>query len=1078
MAIPLSIPFARAARGLLATALVTALAVTALPEAAHAVVPSGFSEAVVASPTAPTAMELAPDGRIFVSEQAGALRVIKNGAMLPQPFLTLDVDARSERGLLGIAFDPDFAANSYLYLYYTAPAPTPHNRVSRFTANGDQAVPGSEKIILELPTLGTALVHNGGDIHFGPDGKLYIPVGDNASSVKAQQLTSPLGKILRINADGTIPPDNPFYGQTTGINRAIWALGLRNPFTAAFQPGTGRYFINDVGLDTWEEINEGQAGANYGWPTVEGPSTDTRFTTPLFAYQHDGDIATTGCAITGGVFYNPKTAQFPGQYVGKYFFGDYCSSWIRQLNPGNAAVQPFGTKFRFVIDLAVSDDGYMWVLTRADKNPAAVTRISYDAAVAPMVTSDPQPQTVAIGDPVSFTVSASGTAPLAYQWQRDGADIPGATSQTYTIPSASLADDNARFRVRVSNSLGTDVSAEALLRVIDNDHPVAVIGQPPSGAKYVAGQTISYSGTGTDTEDGTLPPPAFTWEVVFHHEDHVHPFLGPVSGQTSGSFEIPRTGEMSADVFYRIHLTVKDSAGLTHHVTRDILPTTVDFTLATSPAGLRLTLDGQPLTAPAMIRGVAGTQRELTALSPQDAQGKVWEFAAWSDGGTATHTVTLPEVPVTYTAAYIESAGITYRSSASDSSPEGRSSITIGKPPGTAPGDLMVASIVVNDHDPGLATPAGWTLVRQDAISFKLRQAVYTRVAGASEPATYTWSLTADFRRLAGGISSYLGADPGNPVDVSAALADSTADTEIEAPALVTTVPGTRLVYLNAVNGEGGVTPAADTAERYDVTSPNLDLPRDALAEAADVAQPAAGPATARTATAAQAGVHIASVLALRPASGTPGISFVASASSGSAAGRIAMAIQRPAGTASGDVMVASVVVNSDDSAITAPAGWTEVRQAAIPGQLRHLVYVRVAGGAEPASYTWNSALARRVAGGISTYRGVSTASPVDASGVLADATADTSIDAPSITTTVAGTRLIHLAGVNAEGGVTPPGGTERYEASSPNADLPRDALAEASDVTQPSAGGTGIRTATSASSGVHIGIHVALRPA
>src|SRR5207249_8583728 len=234
---------------------------------------AGFEDqAYVALGFDPTSMEFSPDGRLFVAEQQGSLHVIKDGALLPTPFVTVAVEPTSERGLLGIAFDPNYATNRFVYVYYTAPSPTIHNRVSRFTAdiaNQDVAAAGSEVAILDLENLG-ATNHNGGAIHFGSDGQLYVAVGENANSANAQTLGNRLGKMLRIHADGTIPTDNPFYGVASGDNRAIWALGLRNPFTFGFQPGTGRMFINDVGQDTWEEINEGVAGANYGWPNCEG----------------------------------------------------------------------------------------------------------------------------------------------------------------------------------------------------------------------------------------------------------------------------------------------------------------------------------------------------------------------------------------------------------------------------------------------------------------------------------------------------------------------------------------------------------------------------------------------------------------------------------------------------------------------------------------------------------------------------------------------------------------------------------------------------------------------------------------
>jgi glucose/arabinose dehydrogenase len=216
------------------------------PTAPAATVPSGFLDSTyVELPSDATAMQFAPDGRLFVCQQSGKLRVVQNGNLLTTPFVTLSVAASGERGLLGVAFDPDFATNHFVYVYYTATTPTIHNRVSRFTANGNVAVAGSERVLLDLEPLSTATVHNGGAIHFGNDGKLYIAVGDNSQGGRAQKLAYTYGKVLRINRDGTIPTSNPFFATATGVNRSIWALGLRNPFTTAFQRSTGRFFINE-----------------------------------------------------------------------------------------------------------------------------------------------------------------------------------------------------------------------------------------------------------------------------------------------------------------------------------------------------------------------------------------------------------------------------------------------------------------------------------------------------------------------------------------------------------------------------------------------------------------------------------------------------------------------------------------------------------------------------------------------------------------------------------------------------------------------------------------------------------------
>lgn len=425
--------------------------------------PPGFIETLVAGGlSSPTAMEFAPDGRLFVAIETGEVRVIKNGVLLPTPFATANVDSSGERGLLGITFDPNFATNKFVYLYYTSATLPSHNRVTRFTANGDVAVPNSETPILELDTLsGGGTIHNGGAIHFGPDGKLYIAVGDDAFGDNSQTLNNQFGKMLRLNSDGTIPSDNPFYNTATGNNRAIWALGLRNPFTFAFQAGSGRMFINDVGQISWEEIDDGIKGSNYGWPIAEGPRPDPTYVEPIFYYGH-GDSDTTGCAITGGAFYNPATNQFPSGYTGKYFFADFCSGWIRLLDTSNYTAAGFATGAAFPVDLKVAADGSLYYLARG--GGGAVYKIQYSPVPA-SITTHPTDQTVLQGQPVTFQVTAGGTTPLIYQWQRNMVDIPGANGSSYVILAAHLADNGAKFRCVVSNAAGTANSNEATLTV-------------------------------------------------------------------------------------------------------------------------------------------------------------------------------------------------------------------------------------------------------------------------------------------------------------------------------------------------------------------------------------------------------------------------------------------------------------------------------------------------------------------------------------------------------------------------------------------------------------------------------------
>ena len=514
----------------------------------------------------------------------------------------------------------------------------------RFIANGDVVVPGSGRVILELDPLSTATSHNGGALHFGSDGQLYIAVGDNTKGSNAQNLSNLLGKILRIASDGTIPSDNPF-AQSTTARHEIWAFGLRNPFTFAFRGGTSFMYINDVGQSTWEEIDLGQAGANYGWPASEGPTTNPAYKSPIYYYGHSD-----GCAITGGAFYSPTTPSFPSSYVGKYFFGDYCSGFIRALDPSTAQASGFITGASQPVDIQVGADGSLYYLARGT---GSVMKIRYTTNPSPVITTQPTSQLVSVGYPVTFSVTASGPSPYNYQWKRNSVNISGATARTYRIASTTLSDNGARFRVRVSNAYGNTLSNVATLSVTSDKPPVGQILTPVQGTTYFGGMVVNYSGSASDFEDGDLPPSAFTWQVDFHHDTHIHPFIAATTGSKSGTFTIPTRGETSSNVYYRIILKVTDSVGLTRTVTRDILPRKADMTFATYPAGLQITLDGQNHITPFTVTGVVGIIRAIAAPSPQTLNGLSYVFQSWSDGGSRSHEISTPAVNTTYRANFI-----------------------------------------------------------------------------------------------------------------------------------------------------------------------------------------------------------------------------------------------------------------------------------------------------------------------------------------------------------------------------------------------------------------------------------------
>ena len=617
--------------------------------------PSGFAETRLASGLDVTGMEFAPDGRLFITEKAGRVRIIRNGSLLSTPFLTINVNNDNERGLQSIVFDPNFASNHYVYLYYTTATTPIHNRVSRFTANGDGTVAGSEKILLELNNL-NAGNHNGGALFF-KDGKLFITTGDNKISSNAQSKNTLLGKVLRINPDGSIPTDNPFYTSASGNNRAIWALGLRNPFRAVVQPGTGRIFINDVGADIWEEINEAAAGRNFGWPDIEGKRTTqiapANYQDPLYAYNHSA-----GCSITDGTFYNPTVVQFPASYVGKYFFADYCGGYLKTLDLTTHAVATFATGISQALGVKVGPDGSLYYLARGASNTntfsvnGEVWRVQYTASNAPSISAQPVSKTVEVGQTVTFAVGASG-AGLSYQWQRNGINIPGATSASYTTSATSLTDNGAVFQVIVKNALGLVVSNGAKLAVSSNHTPTASITSPANGTVYRAGNVIHFTGIGHDPEDGTLPATAYEWEVLFYHDTHNHPGPEPTvsADGRSGSFEIPTEGETSANVWYRLFLKVKDSRGATYTTSVDVRPRVVTISLASNPAGLSLILDDHAQASPYARKCVAGMLMNLSAPVSQTLNGSAYGFSNWSSGGK-TGGIIVPDSDVTYTATF------------------------------------------------------------------------------------------------------------------------------------------------------------------------------------------------------------------------------------------------------------------------------------------------------------------------------------------------------------------------------------------------------------------------------------------
>ncbi len=601
--------------------------------------------------SSPTAMAFAPDGRLFVTQQAGSIRVITAaGQLLATPFLTLpSVRSDEERGLLGIAFDPDFTTNSWVYIFYS-PGNAAVSRVSRVTASGNVAVANSEVTIFEYGNFSGN--HRGGDIHFGPDGLLYVALGDAGEQTNSQSVTSFDGKILRLNKNGTAAAGNPASftnssGATltpSGLFKAIWAIGLRNPYRFSFQEGAGAMRINDVGSDQWEEVNVGVAGSNYGWPTCEGLCGNANTRDPIYAHVRGPD-PDQGCAITGGAFQSGN--QFPAAYLDGYFVIDYCSTWLRHLRVDDSQeTLPIAIP-QFSVDLKFAPDGSLYILGHSAGAISRVTHTGTGQNRNPVARGTATPTSGAPPLAVSFNATTSSDPdgdPLSFAWTfGDGGSATGATPN-HTYQTAGT------YTATVTVSDGRGGSGATQFTIAAGRPPVPTIALPAVGALYSAGDTISFSGTATDPDDGTLPASAFSWTVLFHHDIHTHPALGPLTNTRSGSFTIPRTGHTEDTVFYRIYLTVTDSSGVQTQVTRDVQPRKARLTLAANVTGARILLDGSPQVSPYSFNSVVGVQRTIEVPSPQTVGGQSYAFSSWSDGGARSHVITTPATNQTYTA--------------------------------------------------------------------------------------------------------------------------------------------------------------------------------------------------------------------------------------------------------------------------------------------------------------------------------------------------------------------------------------------------------------------------------------------
>ncbi|MFN2385935.1 MAG: PQQ-dependent sugar dehydrogenase [Thermoanaerobaculia bacterium] len=722
--------------------------------------PPGFRDSVVISGLRnPTVVQFASDGRVFVAEKSGLIKVFDSlNDTTPTVFADLRTNVHNywDRGLLGMALHPNFPATPYVYVLYTHDAaiggtaprwgspggtsdgcPDPpgatkdgcvvSGRLSRLQASGDVMV-GTEQVLIEdwfqqFPS------HSIGAIAFGADGMLYASGGDGASfnyvdygqegdppnpggdppvpvggtqtpptaeggALRSQDLRTPddpvtlAGSIIRVDpSTGAAPPDNPLASHPHPNGRRIVAYGLRNPFRFTIRPGTNEIWSGDVGWRTWEEINRAvnptdSVVENFGWPCYEGTARQPGYdgaglnlcenlyvepgavTPPVFEYRHgtaivSGESCGTGSSSTSGLAFYSGGA-YPASFDGALFFADYSRTCIWVMFPGAGGIPDPATRQNFVtgaktpVELEIGPNGDLFYVDIAG---GAIHRIEYFgenrapiAVIAANPTSGPSPLTV------QFDASGSSDPDgddLTYAWDLDD-DGEYDDASTPTAQRTYSAGGSHTVRLRVSDPEGAS-DTESVVIQVSNTAPSAAILSPGPNTSWQIGDTVNFSGSATDPEQGTLPASALFWDLILHHctstsDCHAH-FLQDWTGVATGSFSVPEH-EDEFPTHLELRLTATDLGGLQDTEAVRLDYQTVNLTFHSSPAGLAIAVGGATGTTPFTRTLVVNSNVSISAPSPQTAGGVTYEFASWSDGGAQTHNLTVPPAPATYTASF------------------------------------------------------------------------------------------------------------------------------------------------------------------------------------------------------------------------------------------------------------------------------------------------------------------------------------------------------------------------------------------------------------------------------------------
>jgi len=641
----------------------------------------------------PTGLATTPDGRLLIALKYGQLKVfdlasrkiIKDNALNLGNTLCTD----SERGLESVAVDPDFAHNRYIYAYVTdnggtgrsdcAGSRTASNRVMRFRLNDDQSTSEGRLILGNIVSL--CGNHNGGDLHFGADGKLYISVGDGGCRLddwtqtgrandNARQMSLLAGKILRLNPDGSIPSDNPFVNasgaarcgesaprkDSSRVCQEIYATGLRNPFKMAFQSGSNTFYINDVGQDSAEEINVGAGGADYGWNEHEGGGNmRAGLTAPLYSYGHQDGL----CAITGGAFVDwPAPFDVSGS---AYLFGDYCGTSVYRLIRGNngytreTVVQGDSTYGGVV---AMHFDARTKVLYDALGN-GQIRQITHTGTpiATPVPTRQPISSPTAVPQATATAIAATPTEQATHTPIAATA-MPSPTAKpTRTSSPTPRATGTATVIPNHPTPEPTSTS------ITPSDAPQLRLLSPSADGeqRYWVNTTVYLSAQAQDSVDGDLSS-AIQWDFLLRHiplkhpeNEHVHPLSRRFGQWVTMAMPAPEDTDAAALSYVEVRLSVTNSRGKNSTLTHALVPYRVPLTLLTQPSGLRININGQPYVAPDIVTAWAGQRLSIsvdplqTAVDPallrnievNSAMSTLTATATLSDAVTPTLSQTL-----------------------------------------------------------------------------------------------------------------------------------------------------------------------------------------------------------------------------------------------------------------------------------------------------------------------------------------------------------------------------------------------------------------------------------------------------